>query len=96
MAELSTVATIGNKNSKDNTSKRKKWIKTNRNVSKRIVKIASGAAYRMDKQFQNLPIFGIKIVFQIEKNAENLLVISCKILETVNFPSCEILEIRYR
>ena len=33
----------------------------------RIVKIASRAEYRMNKQFQNLLIFGISIVFQIEK-----------------------------
>ena len=32
----------------------------------RISKIASGAEYRMDKQFQNLLIFWISIVFQIE------------------------------
>ena len=29
--------------------------------------IASSAEYRMDKQFQNFLIFGISIVFQIEK-----------------------------
>ena len=33
----------------------------------RIGKIASSAKYRMDKQFQNLLIFGIWTVFQIEK-----------------------------
>ena len=33
----------------------------------RIVKIASGAEYRMDEQFQNLLIFGILIIFQIKK-----------------------------
>ena len=33
----------------------------------RIGEIASGAEYRMMEQFQNLPIFGISIVFQIEK-----------------------------
>ena len=32
-----------------------------------IGKIVSCAEYRMDKQFQNLLIFGISIVFQIEK-----------------------------
>ena len=29
--------------------------------------IASSAEYRIDKQFQNLLIFGISTVFQIEK-----------------------------
>ena len=33
----------------------------------RIEKIASSAEYRTDKQFQNLLIFWILIVFQIEK-----------------------------
>ena len=33
----------------------------------RIGKIASIAEYRMDIQFQNLLIFGIPTVFQIEK-----------------------------
>ena len=33
----------------------------------RMGKIASGVKYRMDKQFQNLLIFGISIFFQIEK-----------------------------
>ena len=33
----------------------------------RIGKTASSAEYRMDKAFQNLLIFGISIVFQIEK-----------------------------
>ena len=33
----------------------------------RIGKIANIEEYRMDKQFQNLLIFGISIVFQIEK-----------------------------
>ena len=33
----------------------------------RISKIASSDEYRMDKQFQDLLIFGISIVFQIEK-----------------------------
>ena len=33
----------------------------------RIGKIASSAEYRMDEQFQNWLIFGISIVFQIEK-----------------------------
>ena len=33
----------------------------------RIDKIASGAEYRMDEQFQNLSIFEILIVFRIEK-----------------------------
>ena len=33
----------------------------------RIGKIASGAEYQMDKQFQIFLIFEISIVFQIEK-----------------------------
>ena len=33
----------------------------------RIGETASGAEYRMDKQLQNLPIFKMLIVFQIEK-----------------------------
>ena len=33
----------------------------------RIDKIASIAEYRMDKQFQNLLIVGISIVFHIQK-----------------------------
>ena len=33
----------------------------------RIGEIASIAEYRIDKQLQNLIIFGISIVFQIEK-----------------------------
>ena len=33
----------------------------------RIVKIACSAKYRMNEQFQNFLIFGISIVFQIEK-----------------------------
>ena len=33
----------------------------------RIGKIASGAEYEMVEQFQNSTIFGISIVFQIEK-----------------------------
>ena len=32
-----------------------------------IWKIASRAEYRIDEQFQNLSIFGISIVFQMEK-----------------------------
>ena len=32
-----------------------------------IGETASGAEYQMDKQFQNLPILGILIVFEIEK-----------------------------
>ena len=34
---------------------------------KRIGKIARGPEYRMDEPFQNVLIFGIFIVFQIEK-----------------------------
>ena len=30
-------------------------------------KIASGAEYRIDEQFQNLLIFGISIIFEIKK-----------------------------
>ena len=33
----------------------------------KIRKIASGAEYRMDEQFQNLLIFEILIIFQIKK-----------------------------
>ena len=33
----------------------------------RIGKIANGAEYRMNEQFQNLLIFGILIIFQIKK-----------------------------
>ena len=33
----------------------------------KINKIANGAEYRMDEQFQNLLIFGILIMFQIKK-----------------------------
>ena len=48
----------------------------------RIVKIASSVKYRMDKKFQNLLIFRISIVFQIEKNFEYLSISSvCKVLE---------------
>ena len=36
----------------------------------KISKIANGAEYRIDEQFQNLLIFGIFIIFQIKK--ENL------------------------
>ena len=32
-----------------------------------IDKIANGAEYRMNEQFQNLLTFGILIIFQIEK-----------------------------
>ena len=40
----------------------------------RISKIAGSVEYRMEKQFQNLLICGILIVFQIEKNSKNLLI----------------------
>ena len=40
-------------------------------TSMRIGKVASGAKYRMMEQFRNLPIFGISIVFQIEKIMKN-------------------------
>ena len=33
----------------------------------KISKIANGAEYRMDEQFQNYLIFGILIIFQIKK-----------------------------
>ena len=33
----------------------------------RIGKIASGAEYRMDEKFENFVIFGILIVFQMDK-----------------------------
>ena len=41
----------------------------------RIGKIASNAEYRMDQQSQNLLIFGILIVFWIEKNCGNLFIL---------------------
>ena len=41
----------------------------------RIGKIASSAEYRMDEQSQNLLIFKILIVFWIEKNSGNLLIL---------------------
>ena len=37
----------------------------------RIGKIASGAEYRMDEQFQNSLIFRLLIVFQIKKKSKN-------------------------
>ena len=37
-------------------------------ASIRFAKIASGTEYRIDEQFTNLPIFGIPIIFEIEKN----------------------------
>ena len=39
----------------------------NERANMRIGKIASGAEYRMDEQFQSLLIFVISIVFQFEK-----------------------------
>ena len=33
----------------------------------KISKIANGAEYRMDEQFQNLLIFGIVIIFQLKR-----------------------------
>ena len=33
----------------------------------KIGEIASAAKYRINEQFQNLPIFEISVVFQIEK-----------------------------
>ena len=33
----------------------------------RFGKIASGVDYRIDEQLKNLPIFGISIIFKIEK-----------------------------
>ena len=33
----------------------------------KIGKIANGAEYRMDEQFENLLIFGILIIFRIKK-----------------------------
>ena len=41
-------------------------------VNMRISLIASGAEYRMDQHFQNLPMFGILILFQIERSSEIL------------------------
>ena len=37
----------------------------------RIGGIASSEEYRMDGEFQNLPIFSQIFIFQIEKNTEN-------------------------
>ena len=60
----------------------------------RLSKIASGAAYRMNKQFQNLSIFGISIVFQIEKHSENYLIYQIvKFLKIVNFSMRQISQI---
>ena len=39
----------------------------------RIGKISSGAEYRMNEQSQNLIIFGILIVFQIESSTHLLI-----------------------
>ena len=47
----------------------------------RIRKIASGVEYQMDKQLQNLLIFKISIVFQIEKILTIFYFSSCKIVE---------------
>ena len=33
-----------------------------------IGQIANGTKYQMNEQFQNFPIFGILIIFQITKN----------------------------
>ena len=40
-------------------------------ASIRIGEIASGAEYRMDENFQNLPIFGAKFRFSNLKKSEN-------------------------
>ena len=37
----------------------------------KIDKIANGAEYRMNEQFQNLIIFGIFIIFQIKQQKFN-------------------------
>ena len=51
------------------------------------MRIASSAEYRMDKQFQNLLIFWISILFQIEKNSKNLLIFQVvKFRKFFNFP----------
>ena len=55
----------------------------------RMGKIASSAEYRMDKQFQNLLIFGISIVFQIEKILKFL-----KIFELLNSGNFLIFQLR--
>ena len=41
-------------------------------VNMKIGKIANGAEYRMDKQFQNLLIFRILIIFQMKKQIQIL------------------------
>ena len=50
-----------------------------------IGKIASCAEYRMDKQFQKWMIFGISIVFGIEKIWKFVYFSSCKFWKFVNF-----------
>ena len=52
-----------NENWKDEVSK---FIYVYQRANIRISKIASGAEYRMDGQFQNFLMFGILIVFEIE------------------------------
>ena len=47
-------------------------IKLCQRASMRFGEIASGAEYRIDEQFKNLPTFGVSIIFKIEKNSENL------------------------
>ena len=47
----------------------------------RIGKISSGAEYRMGEKFQNLLIFAILMIFQIEKIPKVVNLSSFKILE---------------
>ena len=53
----------------------------------RIGKIARGAEYRMDKQFENLLISWYSIVLQIETKSENFLIFQVvKFWKLLNFP----------
>ena len=58
------ITTIENENWDVKASK---FIYIYQRANMRMGKIASSAKYRMNKQFQNLLIFGISIAFQIEK-----------------------------
>ena len=54
----------------------------------RIDKIASSAEYRIDKQFQNLPILGAKFWFsKLKKNSRNFLIFQiAKFSIFINYP----------
>ena len=84
MTDLSKVATIWN----ENWEKRAlKLIHIKGHIIMRIGEIASGAEYEMDEEFQNMRIFRISIVLQIE----NLL-----IFEFRKFQKCPIWKIPKR